>query len=247
MKHFSLALIPGICLSLLCCLFLISCSGSSGDGVTFVNGRVTFPANGVIGTSEVPIANALLRFEDFSPPELSAQVEKTDPNLGLSDSNANFAVSIEDTKLIVLSARSNFGTQVIETGSFIVTDGRIQEKVLNANTALATIAIKKALQRGDITASEVDDLLIATFEDSARRLGFSLAIDLFDPDSVDFASEAIVNEIFPEPTLPDEEDLLDDISEDMSSEEMTMDDLGEENTSPEEDVEETSLDIVSTR
>lgn len=209
-------------LTLLSCACLVSCSGSSGDSVTFVNGRVTFPANGVIGTSEIPIANALLRFEDFSPPEESERVAKTDPNLGLSDSNANFAVSIEETTLIVLSARSNFGTQVFETGSFIVTDGRIQEKVLNANTALATMAIKKALQRGEITTSDIDDPLIASFERSAMSLSFSQAIDLFDPSSVDLACEAIVNEMFPEPELPNDDELVVEDLQEMSDEQMQL-------------------------
>jgi hypothetical protein len=136
-------------------LCLVHCSGTSGDKVTFLSGSTGYPANGVIGRNEIPLSDASLVFDDVTPS--NARELRSEPVLGSTDANGNYSTSIEDTKVVILSAERLLADRFVQTSALIFTDGTIRVEPLNGVTTLAARSVKLAIEQRVIGTSDLTE------------------------------------------------------------------------------------------
>lgn len=188
-------------------LLTLACSGTSGDKVTFISGRAQYPVAGVLGRDEVPLDSARLVFDDFTPlTQRQASTTRTNPFLGTTMPDGSFSVSIEDTRLVVLSAELLQNDRLLIAEAFVLTDGTQKSKNITGVTTLASAALRLALEEQRITLDTITEELILSFEQNALDVGFNMAVDLEEEDQVEAASIEIVDRLLPAAMQPEEED-----------------------------------------
>lgn len=180
-----------------------ACGGTSGDKVTFISGTASTPVSGIVGRTEIALGNASIVFDDFTP--LPPATSRTNPLLGTTDANGAFAVSIEDTKLVVLSVDRVINNVFRRSQAVVVTDGTIIQKNLNAVSTLAAFALARGVEEELLSLSDITQLLILRAEQLAQVVASEQVVDLNNEESIEAAAIAILTRLLALPPSAFEE------------------------------------------